>query len=324
MNKMKEILLSIDEVKKYFPITGGIFNRTVASVHAVDDVSFDIYKGESLGLVGESGCGKSTLGKCILNLIDLTSGQISYAGKNISNMNKEEQKEFRIKTSMIFQDPFLSLHPRMTAGEIINEPLLIHNIGNKIEREKSIMEWVKQVGLDPYHIYRYPHQFSGGQKQRIGIARAMINKPNFIVADEAVAALDVSVRASIINLMKDLQNKFNLTFLFISHDLAVVRQMCDRVAVMYLGKLMEVANVPEIFDKQIHPYTQALLSAVPIPDPEMKKNRIVLKGDVETPINPPDGCRFVNRCPGAKEKCRKQAPIMLKVGEGHFVACHDI
>lgn len=320
---MPEILFSIDEVKKFFPIMGGILSRTVAWVHAVDDVSIDISKGESLGLVGESGCGKSTLGRCILNLTDLTAGSISYNGKDITTMNKQEKTEFRTKTSMIFQDPFLSLHPRMTIGEIISEPLVIHKVGNKKERENMVVEWIKMVGLDPYHMYRYPYQFSGGQKQRIGIARAMIINPNFIVADEPVAALDVSVRASIINLMKDLQNQFNLTILFVSHDLAVVRQMCNRVAVMYLGKLMEVADVPEIFDNPLHPYTKALLSAVPIPDPDVKKGRIILKGDVATPIDPPEGCRFCNRCPGAKESCSKQTPMMAMVGKNHFIACHD-
>jgi oligopeptide/dipeptide ABC transporter ATP-binding protein len=320
---MPEIIFSNDKVRKYFPISGGILGRTIANVHAVEDVSIDIYKGECLGLVGESGCGKSTLGRCILNLTELTAGTIYYFGKDISKMSKEEKKDFRKETSIIFQDPFLSLHPRMTVGEIMAEPLVVHKIGDKKEREQKVVEWCKMVGLDPYHLYRYPYQFSGGQKQRIGLARAMIMNPKFIVADEPVAALDVSVKASIINLMKKLQEQFNITFLFVSHDLAVVRQISDRVAVMYLGKLVEIANVPEIFDNPIHPYTKALLSAVPIPDTKVRMDRIILKGDVEAPINPPKGCRFCNRCLYAREYCEKQEPLMVDIGNNHFVACHD-
>lgn len=299
-------------MKKYFPVTGGVLNRIVANVHAIDGVSFKIFRGESLGVVGESGCGKTTLGRCIIHLIEPTDGEIKYRGKSIKNFNNDEMKEFRRNTSIIFQDPFLSLHPRMTIGEIIGEPYVIHRTARGRDKENKVIEWLKNVGLNPYHIYRYPHQFSGGQKQRIGIARAMALNPNFIVADEPVASLDVSVRASIINLMKDLQQKYSITILFISHDIAVVRQICNRIIVMYLGKIVESANVPELFDEPLHPYTQALLSSVPIPDPDVTKERIILEGDVPTPIDPPTGCRFHPRCPKRMDICSKIDPEKME------------
>lgn len=320
--EISEVLFSIENIKKYFPVTGGILGRVVTWVRAVDDVSFKIYEGESLGLVGESGCGKTTLGRCILYLTEPTSGKIIYKKKDIGTFGKDDFKNYRRQTAMIFQDPFLSLHPRMTIGETIGEPYVIHGAADGKEREKHVTDWIRTVGLNPYHIYRYPHEFSGGQKQRIGIARAMALNPGFIVADEPVAALDVSVRASIINLMRDLQKKFHVTYLFISHDIAIVRQICNRIVVMYLGKAVESAEVPELFDKPLHPYTQALLSAVPIPDPEVKRTRIILKGDVPSPINPPSGCRFHPRCPSAKTICSKEEPEMLVVGKNHMVACH--
>lgn len=297
-------------------------NRTVARVSAIDDVSFKIYEGESLGLVGESGCGKTTLGRCILHLIEPTDGEIIYNNKSLKSLNKKEMKDFRRQSSIIFQDPFLSLHPRMTVGEIIGEPHVIHGTARGKEKEKKITEWLQKVGLNPYHIYRYPHQFSGGQKQRIGIARAMILNPKFVIADEPVAALDVSVRASIINLMKTFQKQYNITILFISHDIAVVRQICNRIIVMYLGKIFETAKVPELFDEPLHPYTKALLSSVPIPDPDVKKERIILEGDVPTPINPPTGCRFHPRCFERMPICSEVEPKKIEINKNHSVFCH--
>jgi len=321
---MSEALFSLESVNKHFPITGGIWERQIAAVHAVDGVSFDIYDGEALGLVGESGCGKTTLGRCIVRLLELTSGKILYKGQNIDELEDADLREFRRQTGVIFQDPFLSLNPRMTIGEIVGEPYLIHGVATGREKDSRVVEWLATVGLNPLHIYRYPHQFSGGQKQRIGIARAMALNPRFVVADEPVAALDISVRASIINLMKDLQKKFHVTYLFISHDLAVVRQICNRVIVMYLGKVVESADVAELFDNPVHPYAQALLSAVPIPDPEVRKDRIILKGDVPTPIRPPSGCRFHPRCSKARPICSKEEPVMRMVGKDHMVACHPV
>jgi oligopeptide/dipeptide ABC transporter ATP-binding protein len=262
------------------------------------------------------------LGRCVIHLIEPTSGEIKYRGKSIKNLNNDEMKEFRRNTAIIFQDPFLSLHPRMTIGEIIGEPYVIHRTARGKDKENKVIEWLKNVGLNPYHIYRYPHQFSGGQKQRIGIARAMALNPNFIVADEPVASLDVSVRASIINLMKDLQQKYGITILFISHDIAVVRQICNRIIVMYLGKIVESANVPELFDEPLHPYTQALLSSVPIPEPDVKRERIILEGDVPTPINPPSGCRFHPRCFKRMDICSKIEPEKMEIKKNHVVCCH--
>jgi oligopeptide transport system ATP-binding protein len=319
---MSKELFNIQGLKKYFPITGGILGKVVAQVHAVDDVTFNILEGESLGLVGESGCGKTTLGRCLIKLTEPTAGEIIYKGQNFNEFDKSELKEFRRETAMIFQDPFLSLHPRMTIGEIIGEPYVIHGTPDRQDKQRLVTNWIRTVGLNPYHIYRYPHQFSGGQKQRIGIARAMALNPGFIVADEPVAALDVSVRASIINLMKDLQKKFDLTCLFISHDIAVVRQISDRIIVMYVGKIVESARVPEIFDDTMHPYTKALLASVPIPDPDLKRDRIVLDGDVPTSITPPSGCRFHPRCPERMPICSMKEPKTTVVKGDHTVSCH--
>jgi oligopeptide transport system ATP-binding protein len=319
---MSDIFFKVTGVKKYFPVTGGILGRKIADVKAVDDVNFVIRKGENLGLVGESGCGKTTLGRCILKLIPLTSGKIDYENNDIIQFNSEEDREFRRNTAMIFQDPFLSLHPRMTIGEIIGEPYAIHGVARGKEKEQLVMEWLRRVDLNPYHIYRYPHQFSGGQKQRIGIARAMALNPKFIVADEPVASLDVSVRASVINLMKRFQKDFNITYLFVSHDIAVVRQICNRVIVMYLGKIAETAKVPELFDNPLHPYTQALLSSVPIPDPTIEREAIILEGDVPTPLNPPSGCRFHPRCSKRLPICSKVEPEKIEINKDHTVSCH--
>jgi len=319
---MSDIIFKLKGVTKYFPVTGGILGRKIADIKAVDDVTFSIQEGENLGLVGESGCGKTTLGRCILDLIPLTGGKIFYYGKNIPELSSEDYKQFRRDTAMIFQDPFLSLHPRMTIGETIGEPYEIHGVSKGKEKEKLVMQWLQRVGLNPYHVYRYPHQFSGGQKQRIGIARAMALNPKFIVADEPVASLDVSVRASIINLMKKLQNEFKITYLFVSHDIAVVRQTCNRVIVMYLGKIAETSKVPELFNNPLHPYTEALLSSVPIPDPTIKRERIILEGDVPTPLNPPTGCRFHPRCPKRMPICSKTEPEKIEISKDHSVSCH--
>lgn len=320
-SRMSDIF-EVRNVKKYFPVSGGIFGKKVADIKAIDDVSFNIREGENLGLVGESGCGKTTLGRTILDLIHPTSGAVLYKGKAITEFTDQEKKNFRRETAMIFQDPFLSLHPRMTIGEIIGEPFAIHGVASGRKREGMVVEWLRRVGLNPYHIYRYPHQFSGGQKQRIGIARAMALNPGFIVADEPVASLDVSVRASIINLMKRLQEEFKITYLFVSHDIAVVRQTCNRVIVMYLGKIAETCSVPELFDEPLHPYTQALLSSVPIPDPKLTRERIILEGDVPTPLNPPTGCRFHPRCSKRMPICSQVEPESIRVNDHHTVACH--
>ena len=319
---MNEIFINIKAVKKYFPVTGGVFSKKIAEIKAIDNVSFNIKEGENLGIVGESGCGKTTLGRCILNLTPLTSGEIIYKGKDISKLSNLENKEFRRNTAMIFQDPFLSLHPRMTVGEIIGEPFEIHGVAKGKEKEKLVMNLLHRVGLNPYHIYRFPHQFSGGQKQRIGIARAMALNPRFIVADEPVASLDVSVRSSLINLMKKLQVELNITYLFISHDIAIVRQTCNRIIVMYLGKIVETSLIPEIFDNPLHPYTKALLSAVPIPDPTLNRERIILRGDVPSPLNPPTGCRFHPRCPNRMPICSKKDPEKFESSSDHTVTCH--
>ena len=314
-------LLTVNNLVKTFPIKGGILSREVASVKAVSDVSFEIKKGETLGLVGESGCGKSTLGRCILRLIEPTSGSVIFDGQDVTKIAKSELRKLRRRMQIIFQDPYASLNPRMTIGEIIGEPLEIHDL-YKGEREKRIKKLLDLCGLRSEAIYRYPHEFSGGQRQRICIARALAVEPDFIVCDEPVSALDVSIQSQILNLMMDLQEEFKLTYLFISHDLKVVRHVSDRVAVMYLGKIVETAAADDIYANPKHPYTNALLSAIPIPDPEYKKNRIILPGDVPSPISPPPGCYFNPRCPNVQEKCRGVFPPLEADSKMHSVACY--
>ncbi len=315
-------ILQVRNLKKYFPIRAGLMRRVVAHVKAVDDVSFDVYDGSTVGLVGESGSGKTTVGRTILKLIEPTAGEILFEGHNIAHLKPSQMLEFRKEMQMIFQDPYGSLNPRMTVGEIIAEPLVVHTKMTKDEIEKRVYELLEVVGLRPEYARRYPHEFSGGQRQRIGIARALALQPKFIVADEPVSALDVSIQAQVINLMIELQQKYGISFLFIAHDLAVVRHMSDYVAVMYLGKIMEYGNNSHIFEEPKHPYTQALLSAVPVPDPDYQRERIILQGEIPSPINPPKGCRFHTRCPYATEKCRTQEPPLRDIGGGHFVACH--
>ncbi|ACK42443.1 MULTISPECIES: ABC transporter ATP-binding protein [Dictyoglomus] len=325
-NFSEEIIIEVKNLKKYFPIKRGIvLSKHVGDVKAVDDVSFYIRKGETLGLVGESGCGKSTVARTIIRLLEPTDGQIIFDGIDITKLPSRDLRKIRKDMQIIFQDPYSSLNPRMTVSEIIGEPLKVHGIvKNSKEKERRVQELLDLVGLAPYHATRYPHEFSGGQRQRIGIARALALNPKFIVADEPTSALDVSIRSQIINLMQDLQKEFKLTYLFISHDLAVIRHICDRIAVMYLGKIVEIANNDDLYNSPLHPYTQALLSAIPIPDPEMAKKRkkIVLTGDVPSPVNPPLGCRFHPRCPNVMDICSKEEPKLKEIKPGHFVACH--
>jgi oligopeptide transport system ATP-binding protein len=323
-----EILLEVSDIKMYFPVTSGIlFQRKVADVKAVDGVSFSVRKGETLGLVGESGCGKTTLGRVILQLYKATEGSIKFQGKELTTMKSGDLRRMRRYMQMIFQDPYASLNPRMTIGSIIAEPLIIHGLAKgRKERQERVQYLMQVVGLNPYYANRYPHEFSGGQRQRIGIARALAVEPDFIVADEPVSALDVSIQAQIINLLEDLQDEFDLTYLFIAHDLSVVRHISDRVAVMYLGKMMELADRLDLYENPLHPYTKALMSAVPIPDPvvESKRERIILTGDVPSPLHPPVGCVFHTRCPMAIEECKAAVPEWRNVGSGsneHWVAC---
>lgn len=320
----EEVLLKVENVKKYFPIKGGVMQRTVGYVKAVDGVSFEIKKGETLGLVGESGCGKSTTGRTILNLLEKTEGKIYFQGKDIDELSKKDLRKMRPKMQLIFQDPYSSLNPRMTVGKIIGEALLNHKMISKEDLREKVLETMKICGLAPYQIDRYPHEFSGGQRQRIGIARALILNPDFIVADEPVSALDVSIQAQIINLLRDLQKEKKFSYLFISHDLSVVEHICDKVGVMYLGSLVELAPSDEIFKNPLHPYTKALMSAIPIPDPTVKRERIILKGDIPSPSNPPKGCKFHTRCPYATDKCKEVAPEYREVTKDHFIACHMV
>lgn len=322
MVNTQQKLLEVKGVKKYFPITGGVFQKVVGNVKAVDGVDMYIKRGETLGLVGESGCGKSTLGRVILRLLDATEGAINYGGKDVLKLKKEEMREMRKKMQIIFQDPYASLNPRMTVGDIIGEPMDIFGLASGHAKEEKVLDLLHIVGLGTQHIRRYPHEFSGGQRQRVGIARALAVDPELIICDEPVSALDVSVRSQVLNLMQELQQKFGLTYLFISHDLSVVKHISDRVSVMYLGKVVEIAEKNELYDKPLHPYTRALLSAIPIPDPEVKRERIILEGDVPSPVNPPSGCHFHTRCKYAKPECSKVEPKLKDVGGEHFVACH--
>ena len=309
-------LVEVRGLVKHFPIEG-----SDDVVRAVDGVSFSILRGETLGLVGESGCGKSTVGRCLLRLIEPTAGEVSFDGRNVLSMGKNELRELRREMQIVFQDPYASLNPRMKVGNIVGEPLIIHGIGSKTERRERVADLLKRVGLDPAYSNRYPHEFSGGQRQRIGVARTLALNPKLIVADEPVSALDVSVQAQVVNLLQDLQQEFGLTYLFISHGLAVVEHISNRVAVMYLGRIVEIASAAELYAQPLHPYTQALLSAIPVPDPQRKRKRVVLQGDVPTPINPPSGCRFRTRCPIAIDDCARIDPELREVLPGHSVAC---
>ena len=314
-------LLEVRNLKKYFPITGGILSKTVGNVFAVDGISFFLDKEETLGLVGESGCGKTTAGRVILRLIELTDGEIYFEGQDITRLPKAEMRNLRRHMQIIFQDPYASLNPRMTVGNILGEPLRIHKVAKGQALEDRVAELLEKVGLHPDHRRRYPHEFSGGQRQRIGIARALALNPKLIVADEPVSALDVSIQAQVINLLEDLKREYGLSYLFIAHDLSVVEYMSDRVAVMYLGKLVELAAADELYRNPKHPYTQALLSAVPIPNPRSEKKRQILEGDVPSPINPPKGCHFHTRCRYRVDDCSQFEPAFSDTGNGHYVAC---
>ena len=317
-------LVVVRDLRKYFPITAGILQRHVADVKAVGGIDFEIRAGETLGLVGESGSGKTTAGRVILRLADATGGSVTFDGRELIGLSRSELRPLRKEMQIIFQDPYASLNPRMTVGSIIREPLEIHDIAHGAQAEARVQELLRLVGLQPQHANRYPHEFSGGQRQRVGVARALAVGPKFIVADEPVSALDVSIQAQVINLLQDLQQQFGLTYLFIAHDLSVVRHISNRVAVMYVGKIVEIADRDRLYDNPLHPYTQALLSAIPIPDPdvERRRKRIILSGDIPSPVNPPSGCRFHTRCPVAFERCRVEVPAFTEYEPGHRAACH--
>lgn len=319
---MSEALLEVRHLKKYFPITAGLLNRTVGHVKAVDDISLAIRAGETFGLVGESGSGKSTVGRTILRLHEKTSGDILYKGIPFHELPKSEMRKLRPKMQLIFQDPYSSLNPRIRIGDAIGEALLEHGLAEKAEVRGQVLDVLEACGLSAYHFNRFPHEFSGGQRQRIGIARALVLNPDFIIADEPVSALDVSIQAQIINLFQKLQHNRGLTYLFISHDLSVVEHLCNRIGVMYLGSMMEMASRDELFSRPLHPYTQALLSAIPVPVPRLKRERIVLKGDIPSPAQPPSGCKFHTRCPYALAQCKEVVPEFRNVGDDHYVACH--
>jgi oligopeptide transport system ATP-binding protein len=325
--KYDQVLVEVRDLVKYFPIKRGVLRKTVGHIKAVDGISFDIYKGETLGLVGESGCGKSTAGRSILQLEVPTAGKVGFADRELTTMNRGDLRRSRRHMQMIFQDPYASLNPRMTVGSIISEPLVIHGIGDAASRKERVQELLRVVGLNPYFVNRYPHEFSGGQRQRIGVARALATNPSFIVADEPISALDVSIQAQVVNMLDDLKQELGLTYLFIAHDLSMVRYISDRVAVMYLGRIVELSSRDEVYDHPLHPYTQALLSAIPVPDPdkEAKRQRIILEGDVPSPANPPSGCRFHPRCAYATDVCHEVDPEFRNLGTAsvpHMVACH--
>jgi oligopeptide transport system ATP-binding protein len=322
-----EALVQVRDLKKYFPITSGIiFQREIGAIQAVDGVTFDIYRGETLGLVGESGCGKTTAGRTILQLYRPTAGRVIFDGTDLTALKGEDLRRMRQRMQMIFQDPFASLNPRMTISRIVSEPLRSHKLASGKARDDRVRDLMDLVRLDPRFINRYPHEFSGGQRQRIGIARALASDPDFIVCDEPISALDVSIQAQVVNLLEDLQADLGLTYLFIAHDLSMVRHICTRVAVMYLGKIVELAEKNELYDHPQHPYTEALLSAVPVPDPEVERERrrILLEGDVPSPANPPQGCNFNTRCPSASDICFQEEPEWRDLGAGHYAACHAI
>jgi len=324
MTSNSEILLHVDNLVMHFPIYRGVFQRQVGAVRAVDGVSFDVKRGETLGLVGESGCGKSTTGRAILQLYKPTAGTVEYEGTNLVTLKREPMRQMRRKMQMIFQDPYASLNPRMTVGQLVGEPLMVHSVTTGEEINKRVEQLLELVKLNPAFATRYPHEFSGGQRQRIGVARALALNPSFIICDEPISALDVSIQAQVVNLLEELQQQFGLTYLFIAHDLSMVRHISDRVAVMYLGVIMELTDREELYTNPLHPYTQALLSAVPIPDPvaDAKRQRVILEGDVPSPANPPSGCRFRTRCPIAVPLCAESRPEFREARPGHFVACH--
>ncbi len=322
---MSEVLVRVENLVKHFPITRGIiFQKQIGAVRAVDDVSFEIYAGETLGLVGESGCGKTTVGRTMLLLYPPTAGRIEFAGQDIRQLKGQSLLNMRREMQMIFQDPYGSLNPRWTVNSIVGEPLRVHGLASGKACTERVQELLQLVGLNPLFINRYPHEFSGGQRQRIGVARALASNPKFIVCDEPISALDVSIQAQVVNLLEDLQERLGLTYLFIAHDLSMVRHICNRVAVMYLGKIVELGPRDEVYDHPLHPYTQALLSAVPVPDPkiERQRRRIILTGDVPNPAEPPPGCRFHTRCPVGEQRCCEENPLWRDMGNGHYVACH--
>jgi len=319
---MSKVLLKVDGLKKYFPIRQGILHTQVGDVKAVDDVSFEVFEGETLGIVGESGCGKSTTGRLLMRLIEPTEGNIEFAGKAISELSNNEMRKARRDIQMIFQDPYASLNPRHNIGKILEEPLIVHGMGNAKERKQKVLELLETVGLNQYHIKRYPPQFRGGQRQRIGIARALMTNPRLIIADEPVSALDVSIQAQVLNLLQKLQKDLKLTYIFISHDLGVVRHISNRVGVMYLGKLVELTASEDLYAEPLHPYTQALLSSVPVPDPTFEREQLIITGDIPSASNAPSGCTFHTRCPFKKEECSQKVPKMQEVKPGHYVACH--
>lgn len=319
---MSKVLLKVENLKKYFPIRTGMFARHTGDVRAVDDISFEVYEGETLGIVGESGCGKSTTGRVIMRLHEPTDGKVIFDGIELTGLSAEEMRKTRREIQMVFQDPYASLNPRHTVEKILMEPLIVHGIGTAAEQKKKVIEYLEIVGLSSYHAKRYPHQFSGGQRQRIGIARALMTNPKLIIADEPVSALDVSIQAQVLNLMQKLQEDLNLTYIFIAHDLGVVRHISNRVGVMYLGRMVELAPSEILYAEPLHPYTQALLSAVPIPDPVYEREQILLTGDIPSPSSPPTGCTFHTRCPLVMDMCKKQVPQFKEVKPGHSVACH--